>query len=77
MKLIELENLFAYIEQFKPREIHIGTRLKPFCLEYILALGYVDEFIKLPHPDGELDYLDLKVKKIHYYIYSIVITLNC
>jgi intraflagellar transport protein 46 len=64
----ELENLFAYIEQFKPRDIHIGTQLKPFCPEYILALGYVDEFIKVPRPDGELDYLGLKVKKSHYYI---------
>jgi intraflagellar transport protein 46 len=59
----ELENLFAYIEQFKPREIHIGTWLKPFCPMYIPTLGYVDESIKVPCLDGELDYLGLKEKK--------------
>ncbi|KAG0559769.1 hypothetical protein KC19_10G128000 [Ceratodon purpureus] len=57
----ELKNLFNYTEQFKPQDIHIGTSLKPFYPDYIPALGYVDEFIKVPRPNGEFDGLGLKV----------------
>jgi len=36
-------------------------RLMPFIPEYIPAIGGTDEFIKVPRPDGQPDYLGLKV----------------
>ena len=63
-----MKNLFNYTEQFKPQDIHIGTSLKPFYPDYIPALGYVDEFIKVPRPNGEFDGLGLKVNKLFHTI---------
>jgi intraflagellar transport protein 46 len=57
----ELKNLYAYIRQFKPRDINIRTNLKPFYPDYIQALGSVDEFIKVSRPDGQFNNLGLKV----------------
>lgn len=36
-------------------------KLMPFIPEYIPAVGGTDEFIKVPRPDGQPDYLGLKV----------------
>ncbi|KAH7278470.1 hypothetical protein KP509_38G042700 [Ceratopteris richardii] len=39
----------------------MGAALRPFIPDYIPAVGAVDEFIKVPRPDGIPDYLGLKV----------------
>ena len=49
----EISGLFQYIDQYKPRDIEIGTTLKPFL---------PDEFIKVPRPDDRCDNLGLKVR---------------
>lgn len=56
----EISELIQYIDQYKPHDIEIGTILKPFLPEFIPALGLVDEFIKVPRPDGRGDDLGLK-----------------
>nr|XP_024380179.1 intraflagellar transport protein 46 homolog isoform X3 [Physcomitrium patens] len=57
----QLQELFAYIEAFKPQDIQIGTKLKPFYPNFIPALGSVDEFIKVPPPNGQFQNLGLEV----------------
>ncbi len=53
--------LWCVFSRYKPRTIELDTRLKPFVPDYIPALGSIDEFIKVPRPDGRPDYLGLKV----------------
>jgi intraflagellar transport protein 46 len=58
----DVRELFKYIGRFKPQSIELETKLKPFIPDYIPAVGGIDEFIKVPRPDGKADYLGLKVK---------------
>lgn len=58
----EIRDLFQYIGRYKPHNIELETKLKPFIPEYIPAVGDIDEFIKVPRPDGQPDYLGLKVR---------------
>lgn len=51
---ISLEELFQYTERFKPQSISLDTKLKPFIPDYFPAVGDVDEFLKVPRPDGML-----------------------
>ncbi|EFC39557.1 hypothetical protein NAEGRDRAFT_81229 [Naegleria gruberi] len=60
----ELKELFTYINRYKPHEIELDTKLKPFIPDYMAAVGELDPFIKLKRPDlkeDELDDLGLKV----------------
>ncbi|KAI5057460.1 hypothetical protein GOP47_0027475 [Adiantum capillus-veneris] len=57
----DVKNLFQFVACYKPREVEIEAILKPFIPDYIPAVGAVDEFIKVPRPDGIPDYLGLKV----------------
>lgn len=57
----EIRELFNHIGRYKPPVIDLETKLKPFIPEYIPAVGGIDEFIKVPRPDGKPDYLGLKV----------------
>jgi intraflagellar transport protein 46 len=57
-----MQDLFKYIGRYRPQSIDIETHLKPFIPDYIPALGGIDEFIKVPRPDGKPDYLGLKVR---------------
>ena len=57
----KIKSLFQYIECYTPREVVIRTFLRPFIPDYIPAVGSVDEFIKVPRPDGVPDFLGLKV----------------
>lgn len=43
----ELNELFLYIDQFKPLDINLDTELKPFIPDYIPAVGDIDAFIKV------------------------------
>lgn len=57
------QDLFKYIGRYRPASIELETRLKPFIPDFIPALGSIDEFIKVPRPDGRPDWLGLKVRK--------------
>uniref|UniRef100_A0A7S3D4V8 Intraflagellar transport protein 46 homolog n=1 Tax=Palpitomonas bilix TaxID=652834 RepID=A0A7S3D4V8_9EUKA len=57
----EVNELFQYIDRFKPQTIELDTKLKPFIPDYIPAVGEIDAFIKLPRPDGKPDNLGLTV----------------
>jgi hypothetical protein len=57
----EIKSLFQYIQHYTPREVVLETLLRPFIPDYIPTIGSVDEFIKVPRPDGIPDFLGLKV----------------
>jgi intraflagellar transport protein 46 len=57
----EIKGLFQYIDRYQPQEVDIGTILKPFIPDFLPAIGTVDEFLKVPRPDGLPDFLGLKV----------------
>lgn len=56
----EIKDLFTFISGYKPQDIEIETKLKPFIPEYIPAVGDIDPFLKVPPPDSKPDYLGLK-----------------
>jgi len=49
----DVEELFTYIQRYKPHTIELDATLKPFIPELIPSIGEVDAFIKMPRPDGE------------------------
>lgn len=57
----DVRNLFQYITRYKPKNIELETKLKPFIPDYIPAIGGIDEFIKVPRPDAKPDFLGLKM----------------
>lgn len=57
----EIQDLFDYIGRFKPTEIELETKLKPFIPDFIPAVGEIDAFIKIEPPDGTKDGLGLIV----------------
>eukprot|EP00026_Physarum_polycephalum_P011887 Phypoly_transcript_12135.p1 GENE.Phypoly_transcript_12135~~Phypoly_transcript_12135.p1 ORF type:complete len:376 (+),score=70.12 Phypoly_transcript_12135:59-1129(+) len=57
----ELKELFEYIGRFKPAEIELDTKMRPFIPDYIPSVGEIDAFIKVPKPDGKPDNLGLTV----------------
>ena len=60
----ELKELFTYIGRYKPHEIELETKMKPFIPDYMAAVGELDPFLKVKRPDlkeDELDDLGLKV----------------
>lgn len=57
----EIRELFQYIGRFKAQEIDLETRLKCFIPEYIPAVGDMDTFLKVQRPDGQPDFLGLKM----------------
>ncbi len=52
--------------RYKPQQIDLETKLKPFIPDYIPSVGGLDEFIKVPRPDGKPDFLGLKVCRRTY-----------
>lgn len=57
----EVAEVFEFIARFKPSTFPIEPRLRPFIPDYIPAIGDIDEFIKVPRPDGKPDLLGLRV----------------
>lgn len=57
----EIKNIFQYIDAYRGQDMEIGTIMKPFIPNYILGVGVIDEFIKVPRPDSKHDDLGLKV----------------
>mmetsp|Transcript_17865 Transcript_17865/g.48064 ORF Transcript_17865/g.48064 Transcript_17865/m.48064 type:complete len:485 (-) Transcript_17865:206-1660(-) len=57
----EIKELFQYIGRYKPHNIELETKMKPFIPDYIPAVGEIDPFVKVPRPDGQPDSLGLTV----------------
>lgn len=57
----EIKELFQYITRYKPHNIELETKMKPFIPDYIPAVGDIDSFVKVPRPDGKADNLGLTV----------------
>mmetsp|Transcript_5225 Transcript_5225/g.13159 ORF Transcript_5225/g.13159 Transcript_5225/m.13159 type:complete len:392 (+) Transcript_5225:208-1383(+) len=57
----EIKELFQYIQRYKPHNVEIETKLKPFIPDYIPAIGEIDHFLKIPRADGKKDSLGLTV----------------
>jgi intraflagellar transport protein 46 len=57
----DVKEILQYIGRYKPTVIDLDTHVKPFVPDYIPAVGDIDGFLKVPRPDGQPDYLGLKV----------------
>uniref|UniRef100_A0A061RRN6 Intraflagellar transport protein 46-like n=1 Tax=Tetraselmis sp. GSL018 TaxID=582737 RepID=A0A061RRN6_9CHLO len=57
----DVRQIFKYIEKYQPRPHKLESKLQCFIPEYIPAIGDIDEFIKVPRPDGQPDFLGLRV----------------
>lgn len=55
----EIQDLFDYIGRYKPQDVELETKLKPFIPDYIPTVGEIDPFLKVPRPDGKEDLLGL------------------
>jgi len=55
----EINELFQYITRYKPHNIELETKMRPFIPDYIPAVGDMDPFIKVARPDGKADNLGL------------------
>ena len=56
----EIKELFQYITRYKPHNIELETKMRPFIPDYIPAVGEIDAFVKVPRPDGKQDNLGLE-----------------
>ncbi|XP_062499319.1 intraflagellar transport protein 46 homolog [Corticium candelabrum] len=57
----DIQDLFQHITRYKPQQIELETKLKPFIPDYIPSVGDIDAFLKMPRPDGQTDQLGLIV----------------
>ena len=57
----EIAEMFGYITRYKPHQIELETKMRPFITDYIPAVGEIDPFVKVPRPDNKPDTLGLTV----------------
>lgn len=57
----EIKELFQYIQRYKPHQIDLETKVRPFIPDYIAAIGEVDAFLKVPRPDVSEEVLGILV----------------
>ncbi|OMJ81375.1 hypothetical protein SteCoe_18166 [Stentor coeruleus] len=57
----EIKELFQYIQRYKPHQIDLESKVRPFIPDYIAAIGEVDAFLKVPRPDGSEETLGILV----------------
>lgn len=57
----DVKELYPLIGQYEGLEIELKTTLKCFIPPYIPAINKVDDFIKVPRPDGKPDGLGLSI----------------
>jgi intraflagellar transport protein 46 len=50
-----VRDLFEYIERYNAQDIELDTKMKAFIPDYLPALGHIDNFVKVPRPDGQVD----------------------
>jgi len=55
----EVQELFDYIGRYKPHDVELDTKLRPFIPDYIPAVGDIDPFLKVPRPDESKELLGL------------------
>jgi len=53
--------LFKFITAYKPQDVMLETKLRPFIPAYLPAIGEMDAFLKVSKPDGSPDRLGLEV----------------
>lgn len=58
---LEYKSLLSFMDRFKPIEIQLDTKLKPFIPSYIPSIGEVDAFLKINRPDKAPEELGLNV----------------
>ncbi|KAK9827496.1 hypothetical protein WJX74_005719 [Apatococcus lobatus] len=56
-----LRKLLPLITEFEPEEIELAAPLKPFIPDFVPARGGIDDFIKVPRPDGVDDELGISL----------------
>lgn len=56
-----IKALFSLMDAYTPTHTRHATPLKPFVPAFIPAVGDVDEFVKVPRPDGKDDGLGTRV----------------
>ena len=57
----EIRALFSHVDAYTPTHTRHATPLKPFVPAFIPAVGNIDEFVKVPRPDGAEDGLGARV----------------
>lgn len=57
----DVQTLFSYITRYQPVHMSLETNMMSFIPDYIPAVGEIDNFVKIPRPDGEPDHLGLTV----------------
>lgn len=57
----EIKELFQYIQRYKPHQIDLETKVRPFIPDYIAAVGEVDAFLKVARPDNSDEILGILV----------------
>ena len=57
----EIRALFSHLDAYTPTHTRHATPLKPFVPAFIPAVGNIDEFVKVPRPDGVDDGLGARV----------------
>ena len=57
----EIKELFQYIQRYKPHQIDLETKVRPFIPDYIASVGEVDAFLKVPRPDSAEEVLGILV----------------
>ena len=43
----EIKELFQYVSRYKPHNIELETKMRPFIPDYIPAVGEIDHFAKV------------------------------
>ena len=55
----DVTDLFSHIQRYKPHQIELDTRLKPFIMVFIPTIGQIDAFLKVPRPDNATHIMQL------------------
>ncbi|GLE08316.1 hypothetical protein PINS_up019381 [Pythium insidiosum] len=51
----EIQALFRHIDEYKPEELDLPTRLEPFIPDFVPTIGLPFDGIQVPRPDGKPD----------------------
>ncbi|OMJ71393.1 hypothetical protein SteCoe_30408 [Stentor coeruleus] len=57
----EIKELFQYIQRYKPHQVDLESKVRPFVPDYIAAVGEVDAFLKVSRPDTSEEVLGILV----------------
>jgi intraflagellar transport protein 46 len=57
----EVKELFMLIRDYKPVDLDLETRFKPFVPDFIPAVGDIDAYVKVGRPDGISEHVGLDV----------------